>query len=760
MNFMKNTVFGRQCGWHYKAGSICLYICWGKRKFIMGMKYITRGESSPRGKQRVYFTCHPQDFSLYFEEITNCILNKQNCAVWYNDVQENEASTDDLDQIQLFVLPVSARFLLSPNRAKNVELPYAVEHHIPVLPVMMEEGLEEEFQMHCGNMQFLQYHSADKTVISFDQKLETYLKSVLADDDMARKIRDAFAAYIFLSYRKKDRLHAQKLMRLIHKNPYCRDIAIWYDEYLTPGRDFENEISDALKKSDFFVLVVTPHLLEKNKDNGTLNYVARVEYPMALAEKKEVLAVEMQSTDAATLSDLYPGISLVVAGEEQQISENLRQAVKQLAIEEKDDSTEHKFFIGLAYLSGVDVEVDYDRALALITDAANHNHEDAIRKLIQIYQTGDGVAWDYEEALKWRKRYCELAEERYLNEPSGENLKRMLDALWELGHDLQTLNHYQDAQAAFQKIHDYCDCISDIRKKMALYQKKCISCLELAAVLEKQGKYEETEQFLLEGERIALDIFKLSPTPENRRYAGVAYERIGDLYYEQGLMDQALVYYDKASNWAFDRLKEDLCLESARDVLISTIKIGRMHREFDDYNTAIECFENGLMVAIPLMEENRTLGDMRYVAILYEEIGLTKLLGRQFDEANDYLQKSLALGEEILKQNPVPQAIRDVSLSYEHLGMVAYQQADYYRYRGNTQAAVTCYKKAASYAEKMQNEQAAGELYDIYLTDLEDMSAEIAEQETEENHDEIQEALESIEAAYRVIREKLMEPME
>ena len=37
-------------------------------------RYKTRGTSSPQGKRRVYFTCHPEDFARYFEEIGAEIL--------------------------------------------------------------------------------------------------------------------------------------------------------------------------------------------------------------------------------------------------------------------------------------------------------------------------------------------------------------------------------------------------------------------------------------------------------------------------------------------------------------------------------------------------------------------------------------------------------------------------------------------------------------------------------------------------------------
>ena len=42
----------------------------------------TRGNSSPQGKPRVFFCCHPADFSAYFAEITDEVLALQNCAIF------------------------------------------------------------------------------------------------------------------------------------------------------------------------------------------------------------------------------------------------------------------------------------------------------------------------------------------------------------------------------------------------------------------------------------------------------------------------------------------------------------------------------------------------------------------------------------------------------------------------------------------------------------------------------------------------------
>ena len=110
----------------------------------------TRGNTDPKGKPRIYFTCHPDDMGLYFEEISSDLLRRLNCAVWFKEdptdsfVDEGEI-VDLLGQMQLFVIPVTTRLLSAPCDAMDREYAFAAAHHIPVLPLMEEERIDDLF---------------------------------------------------------------------------------------------------------------------------------------------------------------------------------------------------------------------------------------------------------------------------------------------------------------------------------------------------------------------------------------------------------------------------------------------------------------------------------------------------------------------------------------------------------------------------------------------------------------------------------------
>ena len=280
----------------------------------MAFVYTTRGNSSPQGKPRVCFLSHIEDFAAYFDQLSKEILELQNCSIWHV-AAESEGEADaagaagvdtadafdlaELDQMQLIVIPVTRKLLASENEILERVLPYAIEKNIPVLPIMVEGGLDAPFAEKIGDLEYLDKTAIDPTAIPYKERLAKFLSSVLLNDTQIEEIRSAFDADIFLSYRKKDRAYANELVRLIHQNAFSEKVAIWYDELLVPGESFNDAIEEALKKSSLFSLVVTPNLVNEK------NYVMEIEYPMAQKNHKTILPIEMVATEHDALKQYY-----------------------------------------------------------------------------------------------------------------------------------------------------------------------------------------------------------------------------------------------------------------------------------------------------------------------------------------------------------------------------------------------------------------------------------------------------------------------
>lgn len=408
------------------------------------MQYRTRGNSTPHGKPRIYMTGHPDDFKTYFSEYADLILQKNNSVIYYDEnpdfPEPADSFHDHLFQMQLIVLLVTSKLLLCENFAMKEVFPYAIKNNIPVLPLLLDSGIEKKFNELCGDLQFLNPNDRDVTAISFEEKLSKFLNSVLVSDKLIKQIRMSFDAYIFMSYRKKDRGYANELMKLIHDNDFCQSVAIWYDEFLVPGRNFNDAIKEALEKSQLFALVVTPNLVNEE------NYVKSIEYPMAIEAGKPILPAEMESVDYKKLAEDYPAIpDCLSPSKPETISELLMQSLAHIAKIHHENEPQHNFFMGLAYLNGIDVEVSHDRALLLIQSAADAGLPEAVKKLSDMYFYGDGIERNTEKALSLQEKLTTLLCDAYESELEEESALVYLDALYEYSCNLYLYGQLQKA---------------------------------------------------------------------------------------------------------------------------------------------------------------------------------------------------------------------------------------------------------------------------------------------------------------------------
>ena len=452
----------------------------------------TKGGSDPHGKRRVFFACHPDDFDSCFTSICTDIFRTHDCAIFYTDdpVQPFEDINTDLAQINMFVIAVTLRLLTEPNYAADIILPFSQSAHVPLLPIMLEPGLDELYSRKFGELQYLDFCNRvgrnsdhhDPTTISYEDKLKKYLESVLISDQLARRIRSAFDAYVFLSYRKKDRKYANELMKQIHDDPVCRDIAIWYDEFLVPGESFNTAIEEALEKSRLFTLLVTPNLINEE------NYVHTVEYPAARKISKQILPVEMVLTDRRELARQYAGIPECSDLRDESFRTRFAEALSLVAKEENDTDDLHNFLIGLAYLDGIDVEKNTERGIALITRSAEHGLSEAIDKLVDMYHDGIGVPINWETCIKWLEAGVAAARKKY-----GTNNSTLRKRMKRLGILYYESGRYHEALEILEKV-----CRSE-KKVFGKENETTLETLEYtASIYSAMGDFDKAIELLAE----------------------------------------------------------------------------------------------------------------------------------------------------------------------------------------------------------------------------------------------------------------------
>lgn len=684
----------------------------------MKLIYRTRGGSSPRGKSRVYFTGHPADMSVCFEEVCADILEIQNCAIYYDE--EPEAPYDaeellhELEQMQLIVIPVTERFLCQESRALAVELPFALERHIPVLPLAREANLEAAFNEKCGDLQMLNKNDPDPTALPYAEKLKKFLSSVLVGDELAEKVRAAFDAYIFLSYRKKDRRYARELMQLIHKNKFCRDIAIWYDEFLTPGEDFNEAIAGALQKCSLFTLAVTPNIMEPG------NYVMKQEYPEAKKSGKPILPMELVPTDKAALERSFEDIPPCTdAHDENTLSDTLLRAVQKLAIQENDGSPEHIFFIGLAYLNGIDVEVDRPRALSLITGAAESGLPEAMEKLVSMYQNGDGVKRDYRTAIQWQERLVDWRRKRFEESRAEEDALYLANALWDLGDCQSKASAAAAAKQTYEQMLELCrqfaelyggsrtswwawkyvsDCYGflgnsclwegDLEGAKAYYwqsveivqalqgktggldmRRDLVAChTNLGNISRAEGKWKEAKYYYQQALALDKQLYEELGTAKERRELFVSYSNLGIVSQEEAELTDAKEFYQEALKLSRQGYEETGTEEAGEDLATAYIQLGNLSERESRFSEAKDYYMQGLELYRQLWEETGALGAKRELSLSYNRLGLVSRNEGKLSEAESYFAQALKLRRELYEETGTILARRDLAGSCEKLG--------------------------------------------------------------------------------------------
>lgn len=551
--------------------------------------YKTLNSSSPEGKPRVFFTCHPDDFGKHFEKICGDVLQAQDCAIYYTEDPNADLSSDnnvvDLERMNLFVIPVTFALLSRHCRAIDSDLAFAAERKIPVLPFMMEPGLDALYSKpdKFGERQYIDPFSNDLTAISYDKKLRDYLNSVLIDDELARKVRNAFDAYIFLSYRKKDRKQANELMKKIHADHVCRNVAVWFDEFLVPGESFKENIDKMLDDSKLFALLVTPNLLEKQ------NFVMSCEYPAAKAAGKPILPAEMERTDKDELDRCYDGIpECVDVYDAAAFRERFLESIKRVAVSRSSDDPEHNYLIGLAYLDGIDVEVDVDRGVELITSAAEGGCPDAM-KWLYMRNILDDCFGTAKEAEYWAHKLVE-----YYTASFGEEHSDTIIAMSYLANAYRELRDFHNELELRNKIYSLCRKMFGEEHKLTI-----VSIEKLATANENSGNIDEAIELYITAYDISCKLYK----GFSSRKLLIIYH-LEKLIVKLGLHHEILpimnkVYYSKCEIFGGD----------STDALASLSNLTAAYEELGEYQSAAEHAEKLYNAYLKLYgaEDSKTL---------------------------------------------------------------------------------------------------------------------------------------------------------
>lgn len=88
-------------------------------------------------------------------------------------IDDQPFSDDFLSQVQLAVIPISETLLTTVEDSVIYhEIRTAIDKHVAILPIMMDDGLEGLYKSKFSDMQFIYKKKDENYQLTYEQKLE------------------------------------------------------------------------------------------------------------------------------------------------------------------------------------------------------------------------------------------------------------------------------------------------------------------------------------------------------------------------------------------------------------------------------------------------------------------------------------------------------------------------------------------------------------------------------------------------------------
>lgn len=446
----------------------------------------------------------------------------------------------ELDMMNIYIPIIGADFLEAAKRLsfdKKMFFPDLQKKGIYVLPIIKNKKILFEFMEQFGEVHAV-FLSDKNAMDSIEKEIERFVRT---EDWAQRALEKAFTKQVFFSYRKKDRTGLINAMKELHNVPSGSDMAIWFDDFLIPGDNYHRELEAKMQESNAFALLVTPNLLEEG------NYVIEKEYPFALEHKKErIIPIEAQKTERTELDKCCPELPDTVWYKDSKGIENRLDEMFGKGNQKKTTS-EKNYLLGMCFLLGILVEKDVDRALSLLTAAADEKHIDACEQLFMMYNMGYAVKKDPKEAFKWRERQYELIRESDVDQLDA--LEQLYDILF-YSYDglIVYLGSRMEREKADEITRDFCrriDALSQESLSDQLKLRRIEARLMYIDILRtpdtSTGYNSKASDALKELERLLpeLKLINVSDTKEKRRLLAICFGLMGEFNAQKGNIEKA-----------------------------------------------------------------------------------------------------------------------------------------------------------------------------------------------------------------------------
>ncbi len=503
------------------------------------LNYRTRGGVNPTGKLKIYFASAIDDFG-YLQDVSRHILNLFDAAIFYEEDGLTENTSDEvLLEMGMIVAVISEGTLSSVNDVSSRILPMALNCKLPFLPLGVMPGIGSKLNQFCEANALpkidVVYPNSDKSGVSFAEKLYSFMNKKLIDADFYERVRSNFYNSFFVSYRKKDKEVLLNVLEKIYKNEICREVLVWYDEYLTAGENYDTEIQSMIDNSDLFIILLTENMLKEE------NYAIREELSHALRMDKEILAIDLCNGEYPVPESLIgnPGCTVVRNVSEQFLGEFLQERIFLPQFDNKRDMLEHRYLLGMAYYQGIAALKDRDYGFYLVKWAAENGLIEAMEMLVKLSIEDRG---DWRTAILYQSKIVDYYDYKAMQTRQLADITEFFKNQSFLGDyyfDAQDLNSHEKVCgqmiAALKGIQN----ITDHKELLEYAVMACTKLGDVADIrLQKSSSKSErieyfhrAEEWYMQAYAYALDYFRLEDSLKARRFVYTPLMRLADERY-------------------------------------------------------------------------------------------------------------------------------------------------------------------------------------------------------------------------------------
>ncbi len=665
---------------------------------MLNFYYKTRGEErslqnipsqypSLEEKPKLYFACHSNDFEACFTELSKDLLEKWDVVIWFDHSADTEKSKwelqtlqDFLQDVQILVLAVTPALLETTCQAWQIEYTFAKEHHIPILPIVpsfvgVAQGLASRFSTLTDKLHLLNKNISKElmsSAIPYEQKLLDFLSHTLLSQNQIETIRQEFTARCFLSYRKVDRDFAKALMSYIHQFPQFQDVAIWFDEYLYAGENYNEQIQRNLTTADVVLLLVTPNIYAPNA-KGEDNFVVTHEYKDAMRSSRRifpVLVTPAEELDFSILQEKFPALPPCIDVRETSFQQQLAHALFSVLPSHPEPSTpEHLYQIGLAYLYGVDVEKDHERAVKLILQAADAGLSVSVKDLIYMYRTGKGVARNMAEAIRLQEVLAKHYQQSYYQQVKQvqvlpEKLQEYYPysdfyqwtiTLWLLGNDQLELGDYQGALKSYHQMLENCQMFLQMgvfhRQLIEQFAFLPVALDNLGDVSLRNNEPKQAMCYYEEALNYNLLCCKSNESTTNLEHLSISYNRMGDACQNLGYLEKAVDYYQKERQIVKKLCKTEPSLRFYRILAQGYLRMGGLLMEQKDEEEAEKELLEGIRQIESVYHQTQSTDDLQILSVGFQSLGFLYLHTHRFKESEEWLLHAYQARKKLLEEN-------------------------------------------------------------------------------------------------------------